>query len=803
MAIKSRRAKLYPPINQEYASKLGLDELEWEKIVDRLGRAPNHFECAIFATLWSEEVSNKSASSLLEAIEDKETKTRSVRGSELGLVDIGENNLLSLRVVHNNHQSAREPAYGAQTAIDQSLEELTSVGARPLGILPLMRVGAHDLIRNQRDFQSLTRGVSDFSNRVGTPIISGELVFHERYNRSLMVNSGIVGLLRSEHALGESDSPYGSALLYIGAPTGRDGLPLENTEENPAIPSGERSDGLIKVSDPLLANRLISACAEAVEKGVLREITAVGRGGLAVACFRLASRLNKATLLDIDRVPTRGRKELSPLDIILSESSERLLVATKREHQRELSAIFTKWDIKSLRVGEVNDSDGIEFYWNHYNVADIPFQFALGGAVEKTIEVVKFPPMLKRKDASADSADKARRRKHKVEDEWSLVREVALSKISTEESEFDCPKNLEDVWLDLLANPNLCSRKALYELFDQTVGANTLQGSGADAALLRLPNEAGDGYSDRALAVSIDSNSLYVSMEPYLGTVQSVAEAMRNLAASGARPLGLAHCLNFGNPENYKEICDLAEAIRGLGDASSIWKIPILSEDVSLYNGTDGSPTLPTPAILMAGLIENKDRAIGIGFRKRGDKILLVGMTKNEIGCTEYAHYIHRISNRLVPDIDFDLEKRTCEFIVSAIEDGLLASAHDISAGGTAVAFSECCLSRRRPLGARLHIDNQVFETPNGPVPLRRDAALFAESASRFIISCSPENESEIRSRATEANIPITGEGEVGGKEIRLEGVEELSVPISTTYRLWIHRMEHLLGQREDDGNLM
>ena len=805
MAIRTRRGKLYPPVEREFALALGIDEMEWDRIVDRLGRPPNHFECYIFASLWSERVANKSSESLLDTIRREDSNVHNIDGSQLKMLDIGCGQYLALRVVHNNQQSMIEPSFGAQTALDQSLEELATAGARPLAMLSLLRVGSHDLVKNQRLFQGLVDGISNYGGRVGTPLVGGDTYFHKSYNRGMIVNGGVVGLVSYDTALRKDEVPFKSPVLYVGSPTGKENLPekiLMPDEEAPTS-TGQRT---LKISDPLLENRMLSACAEAIEQGVLQEIVAVGPGGLAVAAFDLASRVRRPILLDIDRIPIRGSGELKPLEIILSESSQRLLIVTRKEHHRALTNIFYKWDIFNVKVGEVNDSDGIEFYWNHYPAADIPFQFALEGSEQMEIEVVQFPPMLKRRDGSTNQADKIRRRKRVVEDEWSLVREVALSQETDEEKEFECPKNLEDIWLDLLADPNLCSRAAMYQLFDQVVGANTIQKPGGDSALLRIPppvlEELPDVLKNRGLAISFDSNSLYVSMEPYLGTVQTVAEGMRNLAAVGARPIGLAHCLNFGNPSNYKEICDLAESIRGLGDASSIWEIPMLSENVSLYNGTDGTPILPTPSILIAGMVKDFEKSCSIGFKESGDVVLLLGQSKNEIGCTEYANHVHKRVNRLVPDIDFELERSVCELVVTMIEQELLNSAHDLSIGGLAVALTECCMSRPRPIGARLNVDMQVFDTPNGPVPLRRDAAIFGESCGRFLISCSPENEEIVRQTCAEFDIPITAAGEVGGKMIVIEGIDEISLPVSTTYRLWTHRMEYLLGHSTSEDDL-
>lgn len=798
---------------------MGLDEVEWDRIVDRLGRAPNHFECSIFAALWSEEVSNKSSASLLETIAREQPEVTTLPGSPLGLIDVGEGTYLALRLTHNNQQAFSEPFYGSQTAIDLALEELSSVGASPLAMLNLLRFGTPDLIKNQQAFRGAVDGLSAYGCRYGLPIIGGELYFHEKYNQGSVINCGVVALLKTNQAFQPPDIPYQSPVLYVGAPTGRDGLRLKNSEEAGNGPV--KMTRYIKMSDPLLANRIVNACSEAISRGVLREVITVGAGGLAVACFNLAKRVNKPVLLDIDRVPLRGQG-YEPLDIMLSESTERVLMVTTKGGHRALNQVLNKWDLESIKVGEVNDADGIEFYWNHYLAADIPFLFALGGSVQKTMQVVKFPPMLKR-SGKANEADRIRKRKRKVDDEWSLVREISLAKEGEDEDrEIICPRNLEDVWLDMLANPNLCSRAAMYRLFDQVVGANTLQRPGGDSAVLRLrsftesvvakdirqlaaaaeaapANGKDQTTTEKAIALTLDSNSLYVSMEPYLGTVQTVAEGMRNLAAAGARPVGLAHCMNFGNPNNYKDICDLSESIRGLGDASGIWGIPIMAEQISLFNGTEGNPIMPTPAILMAGIINDLRLNCSIALKTKGDVILLLGLTENEIGCCEYSHYIHKYVNRLVPDIDFEGEKKICDLIVQMIEEELLSSAHDLSSGGLAVALSECCMTSARPIGAVFQIDPQVFETPNGPVPLRPDAALFGETSGRFLISCHAAAEERVRALCSENGIPITGSGRVGGKMIRVTGAAEVELPISTIYRLWTHKLENLLGRSSQD----
>ncbi|MFN8389601.1 MAG: AIR synthase related protein [Bdellovibrionota bacterium] len=794
MAIAGR-GKIYPPVDFKHAStNYGLDETEWERIVDRIGRNPNDMECAVFAMLWSEAYCNKSSASLLDTIPREDERSIRIPGSRVGLIDIGRGEYAAVRVVANNTQTYVDSFFGAQTAIDMAVTELTSVGAKPLAILNLLRFGPSDQIANQRLLQGAVFGISEYANRYGIPAVGGELYFHPQYKLGTIMNTCALGIVKSDHALTRQKPPPGSLVIYVGSKTARDGLPKrqKDSEVNLFL-TNKRDQKTMKAGDPLLANRMISACAEAVAAGVLRDVVSAGVGGLGTACFDLAARINNPIRLNIDRIPLKV-PNMTPKEILLSESSERLLaIATKDEH-RELINIFHKWDIDSLAVGQVIDADGIEFHWNHYMAADIPFQFAMGGSIQKHFEVVKFPPMLRRSD-SQDAIDAMRKRKRKVEDEWTVVRE-ATEGTQVYTGEISQSTNLEDTWLDLLANPNLCSRRPIYQLFDQAVSLNAVIPAGGDAAVLRLKPDgrthksaADPDLPKRALAVSVDSNSLYVGMEPYLGTVQTVAEGMRNLAASGARPIGIAHCLNFGDPGRYKEVCDLAESIRGLGDASKIWDIPILSEFVSMFNGSEGNPILPTPTIMSIGLIDDAEKICGIQFQNRGDKIFLLGTTLNEVGCSEYGFYCHHQINRLVPDINFDLEKRTCQLVCELIGKGLLKSAHDVSLGGLTIAFSECCLAGERPIGARLNLENTL-----DPKEFRPDALLFSETSARFLVSFLPEDETAVRELCLQYRIPVTGEGEVGGRELRIEGAVECELPLSTAYKIWLRRLSLLLG---------
>lgn len=780
MAIKTRRGKLYPPIELEEALALGLDEIEWESIISRLGRNPNHFEASIFASLWSDRVSFKNSKALIEAANFEYSTLEELPGSSIKLLTINEDTQLAIRISQQNSLCEIEPYFAAQSALDTSLLELTTAGARPIGAFTLGRFGNHELLTHQSKFKKLITGLAHFSNKSGLPILDGNYYFHKSFNKAPLVNSAVIGIVETKKTQRDNPLPFSSPLLYVGAKTGKDFLPEKNKPLRP-IPMG----------DPLLSRRILSAAKEAIKAGAAEEIIVLGAGGIAVGAFNISIRSKRPVLIDIDRIPLRSDIK-EPLEILKSETADRILIVTTPEKHRELNKILYKWDLDSTRIGEVNDSDGIEFYWNHYQAADIPFQFAISGATKKTVEVVKFPPMLKRSNRSLD--DNQYKKQNKIKkDDWSLIREVSIkTALERNEKEIPCPSNLEDVWLDMLANPNLSSREPVHIMFDQLVGGRTLHKNGGDSSVLKL-NLQSKEKSTECLAASLCSNSLYVANEPYLGTVQTIAEAMRNLACVGATPIAISSCLNFGSTERYREVCDLAEAIRGLGDASRIWKLPIMSEEVSLENGTETAPLLPTPTILGVGIIKDTSKITSQSFVNKGDKIYLLGEIKNEIGCSEYSQYVHKKVNTLVPDINFEQEKSRCEQIVSMIDLRIIKSCHDIGRGGLALSLVESCLLRDKPIGAIVNLTQKTVPSENGS-PLRKDSALFSESSSRFIVTCAPDDEDKLLELCEKYQIPISGSGEVGGKNIKLTGLVEIELPLSTTYKLWVHRLKSYLN---------
>lgn len=795
-------------VSLEEALKHGIEEYDFPRIVERMGRNPNEIECLIFAKLWSETYSNKNSSALLATLYRGKNDLASLHGSSVGLLDIGNNRTLALYAVSNNKQGYAEPFLGAQAAFGAATDAIAGVGAKPIAALNLLRFGAINLGINQGLLQKAVSGLASFSNAFGIPNIGGEVYFHKNYNGSVVMNTCVLGVAHTDSITKKEAAKTGFQVLYVGAATSIDGLsdalrPKKEAIQTKLLTGKEDQVELsveeekqkrkilgeqvaMRISDPFLAKQFADACTAAINTGYMSAYSMLHTGGLATACIALTGQIGKAIRVNLNRIPIRF-SDLTSKEILFSETPERMLFIASGEHQRELVKLFQQWDLNPTVIGEITDYEGLEYIWNGKTIADIPFNFALKGGEEKVHAVVKFPPMLKRKASDDDDRQKVvQKRKKRYDNDWAIIQEVT-EKNQNKFKKFGNLASLEDTLIDLLASPNLCSRAHIYQNFDQAIGSNSIIQAGGDAALVRI--EEDDGTRKRAIAISVDSNSLYVSQEAYLGSVQTVAEAMRNISATGAKPIAIAHSLNYGNPNDYKEISDLAESIRGIGDACKIWDIPIISDHVSLFNGSTANQILPTPTICMIGLLEDASLAVPAAFQNRGDKIFLLGTTNDEIACSEYTHYCHKHINPDVPNINFEHELKMSKFVQDSASRCLLSSCHDLSGGGLGIAFAECCLTSPQPIGATLEVYQPLKDTK-----LRDDILLFSETSARFLVSCAPTKEEAFKEFCAAENIPITAEGEVGGKNISFEGELECVVPLSTAYRVWSGRMAQLLG---------
>lgn len=796
------KKKDLPAVDFKFAQGLGLNEEEWDKILEALGRDPNEVECSIFSALWSENYSQKSCQSFLKTLSRQGDTVVRVPGARVGAVDIGDGDVLVFRVFENNMSAHFEPTEGAKAAGAQVIDEMLTLGAKPVACVNLMRLGELSVIETQLRLRELFSGLATFSNAAGVPMLGGDIFFHASYDRSMILNCGALGVVRKDALLSPESHDFGCPILMIGAATGSDGLPKKHVAEFDEETRSWTKQGVY--ADPVMIGRMYEGISAALRAGVLLDVVDIEVGGIATACFELAKRAGTGLRFDLERVRVRSA-DMAPKDILLSESLHRALAVVAKGRHRAVSDILERYGLKATLVGEMLDTDDVIVSWHHHEVASVPYSFAREGLIEKEFELSKFPPMLRKQNfREQQGSSKQGRTKTGKGDEWTMLRDAPmLQQQAKEEGIFELPAQLDDAWVDLLADPNLCSKHLLFEQFDHLLRGNTILRAGSDAAVIRLDTQEASGTSTeklklgkskKGLAVTIDANVLYLKVDPYLGTVQTVAEGMRNLAAVGAKPVAIAHCMNFGNPNLHKDISNLSEALRGLGDACRAWEIPVLSDAVSLFNGTEQSPVLGTPSVMTIGVMSDVMKSCSSFFKKSGDRVLLLGTTKNELGCSEYGYYCHHAVAGAVPDIDFEWEKKVCELVRSLVEEGVLQSAHDVSSGGIALSLVECSVSGPKALGASLTLDQTL------PVDeFRADALLFSETSGRFVVSCDPEQESAVRAKCEAVGVSITGVGEVGGKFIRVEGAVECSVPVATAKRIWRDGLNHVFGLESRD----
>ncbi len=773
MAVKKKNL---PPVTPEHALTLGLNEDEWQQMIEGLGRAPNEVECAIFSALWREEYSLKSTLSFLKTLNRKGERAIKLAGDRASAVDIGDGEAVVFRAEFYNQQCLTEPLLGTAACLAKGISSIAAEGVRPLACLNLLRLGDLERPENVRLLQREIEGLSKFSNVAGVPIIGGEFYVHPAYDESPVVNGMCLGIGKKEDLIQQVQAKEGSSLLYLGMETGREGLTKEGSLPKRYL-----------FADPFFAANFSQALRTALEQKLVLDYVEVSEGGLGTAFFETAHRFSLGVKVDLDRVPKR-ESTMTSTEVILSQTPLRALAITAPGKHRALGDCLHQFGVSAQLIGELVDTDDVEILWGHQEIANIPYSFSRQGLIEKEFEISQFPPML-RKKSSQELDSKREKISRGKQDEWAMLRNAPmLQKQARAEGIAPLPDSLEDVWLDLLADPNLASKRRIYEHFDQTLHANSSFIGGGDAAILRV--ERG---RQKALALSVDANVLYVRLDPYLGAVQTVAEAMRNISATGATPVAISHCLSFGDPQRHKDISEISEVIRGLGDACRAWGLFVVSDSVSLFNGTEGSPILGSPAVAMIGVLDDVKKACTIGFKEAGDKILLLGETKMELGGSEYLYYCHKILAGDLPDIDFEVEKKTCALIQELIAMELLCSAHDLSSGGLALCLAESCLEREKPIGAQLTLQKTITDQS-----FRPDALLFSESSARFLISCKSKNVEEVRSQCAKYGVSITGEGEVGGKFIEVNGALECTIALSTMHQIWSSGLDHLFGNLQE-----
>jgi phosphoribosylformylglycinamidine synthase II len=716
-----------PPVTAEIARDHGLTAEEWQRICSILGRSPTLEEIGVFSAMWSEHCSYKSSRVHLKALPTTGAHVLQGPGENAGIVDIGDGLAAVFKIESHNHPSFIEPYQGAATGVGGILRDVFTMGARPIANLNSLRFGAVDHPRTAQLVKGVVAGIGGYGNCVGVATVGGEVYFDAGYNDNILVNAFTLGLVRHDRIFRAAASGVGNPVMYVGARTGRDGIHGASMASAEFDEDSDEKRPTVQVGDPFTEKLLLEACLELMESDCLVAIQDMGAAGLTSSSVEMAGRGGLGIEIDLDRVPQR-EQGMNAYEILLSESQERMLLVAKAGREADVKRIFDKWDLQAVVIGRVTGDGIFRARWHGTEVVEIP------------VEPVSTQAPVYRRPAEEPK-------------NLNELQELTIASVPE-------PQDYNHVLLQLLASPNLCSRRWVYRQYDSLVRGHTVIGPGSDAAVLRVKG------TRKGLAVTVDCNSRYCLLDPYVGAVIALCEAARNLVVCGARPLGLSDCLNFGNPEKPEVMWQFQQAIAGIRDACLALGVPVVSGNVSFYNDTGGRSIPPTPTIAMVGLLEDVTRCVVQGFRRAGDMILLIGRTREELGGSEYLATVHGLVRGAPPWIDLGFEKRMQALVRVAAEEGLLRTAHDIAEGGLGVALAECCLSSPDRLGARVDLEQGM----------RADVQLFGESQSRVIVSVDRQNWPRLRDRAQREGIPIEVIGEVLSDRIEIGDWIDLSV---------------------------
>ena len=702
----------------------GVTREEYDRIVEMLGgRAPTLTELGIFSVMWSEHCSYKSSRVHLRTLPTTGARVLQGPGENAGAVDIGDGLAAVFKIESHNHPSFIEPYQGAATGVGGIIRDIFTMGARPIALLNSLRFGSLDEPLVRRTMAGVVAGIAGYGNSIGIPTVGGEIGFDETYAGNPLVNVFCLGIARADEIVKGVASGVGNAVYYVGAKTGRDGIHGATMASAEFDEKSAEKRPAVQVGDPFMEKLLLEACLEVMKTDALIGIQDMGAAGLTCSTCEMGSRGGAGVEIDVALVPQR-ETGMSPYEIMLSESQERMLLVAKRGREAEVERIFEKWDLHAVRIGEVT-ADGILRVKDHGTVvAEIPNRALTDEA----------PVYTRPFSEPAYMAE---------------VQRLSLADLPK-------PAPAGDVLVQLLASPGVASKRWVYRQYDHMVRTNTLVLPGMGAGVVRVKG------TNRALALSTDCNGRFVYLDPYLGAQLAVAEAARNVACAGGEPIGATNCLNFGNPQKTDIMWQFARAVAGMAEACRALGIPITGGNVSLYNETDGRAVLPTPVIGVVGLVEDASRVVSRPFRAEGDVVILLGENHGELGGSEYLKTVCGLVRGTPPSLDLAREAALQRVLVAAAQAGLLGSAHDCAEGGLAVTLAECCFD------AGLGVEVTVPAVASAAEGFTDVQTLFGESASRAIVSASPAHAQDVLGRATREGVPARVVGRVGGSRIRL-----------------------------------
>jgi phosphoribosylformylglycinamidine synthase II len=750
---EARRATL------EAAVKLGLTADEYAHIREIQGGEPTYVELAIYSLMWSEHCSYKHSRPILGRFPTTGPRILQGPGENAGIIDVGDGWAVAMKVESHNHPSAVEPFQGAATGVGGIVRDIFTMGARPCVSLDSLRFGEIDGAANARQrflFDGVVGGIGFYGNCLGIPTVGGEIYFEPSYEGNCLVNAMSAGLMRADQIVRAFASGPGNHVMLIGSKTGRDGIGgasvLASQEFDETL---EEKRPSVQVGDPFTEKKLIEACLELLHRGLVVSMQDLGAAGLTSSSSEMASKGRVGLDIHADRVPLR-EADMEPWEIMISESQERMLTIVEPARLADVREVCARWDLDATVIGEVTDSTMLRIYWHGERVADIPAR-----------RLADDSPVIRTPSFKPDY----------LVDEPLVVSDDA----------YPASPDAGAALLELLAAPNIASKRWAYEQYDYIVQANTVQIPGSDAAVLRIKG------TPRGIAFVNDCNGRHCYLDPYRGAKAAVAEAARNLSCVGALPVAVTDCLNFGNPEKGDIYWTFEQAVEGMAQACEAFDTPVVSGNVSFYNESFGNAIYPTPMVGMLGVMDDVSKHCDARFKDEGDVVALLGPAANAwLDGSEYQKVrFGRVEGR-VPDVDLDLEKQLQRVLREGIGAGLIKSAHDCAEGGMAVALAECCIASGVVGGALTAAPppslGAALTVPAGA--LRADVALFGEGPTRVIVTCAPGDAAALAAEAAAAGLPLTILGTVAGDRLQVtvegaavEGAAAIDIPVAELRR--------------------
>lgn len=720
-----------PEVNLALALEHGLTEEEYEMVCNYLGRTPTFTELGVYSVMWSEHCSYKNSIAVLKTLPRSGKNLLVGAGEEnAGLVDIGDGLACAFKIESHNHPSAVEPYQGAATGVGGIHRDIFTMGARPIAALNSLRFGSMDEPRVRYLLDGVVRGIADYGNSFGVPTVSGEVYFDKSYEGNPLVNAMSVGIVKHGETASAISKGVGNPVLIVGASTGRDGIHGATFASEEISEASEAKRPSVQVGDPFTEKLLLEATLEALKTGAVVGIQDMGAAGISCSSSEMSAKTGAGMVLDLDLVPLR-EADMSAYEILLSESQERMLIVAEKGREQEIMDVYGKWDLNAVVIGTVTDTGQVQYKRHGKVQADIPADSLVLGGGAPVYERETSKPAYLEKTGTTD---------------LSLYIDI---------------DDLQGTMLRLLSSPNIASKRWVYEQYDHMVRTNTVVGPGpSDAGVVRIKG------TNKALAVCTDCNGRYVYLNPRKGGQIAVAEAARNVVCTGAQPLAITNCLNFGNPYKPEVYWTFKEAVGGMGDACELFQTPVTGGNVSFYNENPLAAVFPTPVIGMLGLIEDAEKHITqAGFAAQGHEVLYVGASRSGIDGSEYLAFIHGVTAGDAPDLDLVFEHNLQQALLAFIRQGKVASAHDLSDGGLAVALMEKAIFSG--IGARISLDLPGQSTTE---------QLFSEAQSGVLITVAASDLQEAMAFFREREIPVYNLGTTGGDRLLIEDFVDVDV---------------------------